>query len=89
MIKNASSYSSMVQRIDEIRASRSDRGIAKEQMHDAELVAELLCRAGTNLRFAGELLSKLLVQQAPAPGVNIPQTRSGRLNSACPSQKLS
>lgn len=56
-------YSSMVQRIDDIRTSKSDRQIAKEQMHDAELVAELLCRAGQNLRFAGVLLSKLLAQQ--------------------------
>ena len=63
MIKNMNSYSSMVQRIDDIRASKSDRHIAKEQMLDAELVAELLCRAGTNLRFAGALLSKLLAQQ--------------------------
>ena len=64
MIKNMNSYSSMVQRIDDIGASKSDRQVAKEQMHDAELVAELLCRAGTNLRFAGVLLSKLLAQQA-------------------------
>ena len=63
MIKNMNSYSSMVKRIDDIRASKSDRRIAKGQMQDAELVAELLCRAGTNLRFAGELLSKLLAQQ--------------------------
>ena len=62
MIKNMNSYSSMVQRIEDIRASKSDRQIAKEQMHDAELMAELLCRAGTNLRFAGELLNKLLAQ---------------------------
>ena len=64
MIKNVNSLPSMVQRIDDIRASESDRETAKEQMHDAELVAELLCRAGTNLRFAGELLGKLLAQRA-------------------------
>jgi hypothetical protein len=54
----------MVQRIDDVRASESDRENAKEQMHDAELLADLLCRAGTNLRFAGELLGRLLAQQA-------------------------
>ena len=64
MIKNLSPLPSMVQRIDDIRASENDRENAKEQMHDAELVAELLCRAGTNLRFAGELLGMLLAQQA-------------------------
>ena len=64
MIKNANSLPSMVQRIDDIRASESDRENAKEQMHDAELVADLLCRAGTNLRFAGELLGRLLAQRA-------------------------
>jgi len=64
MIKNIQSLPSMVERIDEIGASRSDKDAAKHDMQDAELVAELLCRAGTNLRFAGELLSKLLVQQA-------------------------
>ena len=64
MIKNLNSLPSMVERIDEIGASKSDREAAKHEMQDAELVAELLCRAGTNLRFAGELLSKLLLQQA-------------------------
>jgi hypothetical protein len=63
MIKNTQALPSMVERIDEIGASRSDREAAKHDMYEAELVAELLCRAGTNLRFAGELLSKLLVQQ--------------------------
>jgi hypothetical protein len=64
MIKNVNALPSMVQRIDDIRASENDRENAKGQMHDAELVAELLCRAGTNLRFAGELLGRLLAQQA-------------------------
>jgi len=64
MIKNLNALPSMVQRIDDVRASESDRENAKKQMHDAELVAELLCRAGTNLRFAGELLGRLLAQRA-------------------------
>ena len=64
MIKNVNALPSIAQRIDDIRASESDRDNAKEQMHDAELVAELLCRAGTNLRFAGELLGRLLEQRA-------------------------
>ena len=64
MIKNVNSLPSMVQRIDDIRTSESDRDNAKEQMHDAELVADLFCRAGTNLRFAGELLGRLLAQRA-------------------------
>ena len=64
MIKNLSPLPSMVRRIDDVRASESDRENAREQMHDAELLADLLCRAGTNLRFAGELLGRLLAQQA-------------------------
>jgi hypothetical protein len=64
MIKNVNSLPSMVQRIDDIRASESDRENAKVHLHDAELVAELLCRAGTNLRFAGELLGRLLARRA-------------------------
>ena len=64
MIKNVNSLPSMVQRIDDIRASESDRRVAKEQMNDAELVADLLCNAGANLRFAGALLTKLLAQRA-------------------------
>ena len=64
MIKNVTSLPSMVQRIDDVRASESDRESAKEQMHDAEVVAELLYRAGKNVRFAGELLGKLLAQRA-------------------------
>jgi hypothetical protein len=63
MSRNLNSLPSMVERIDSIGASRSEREAAKREMRDAELVAELLCRAGTNLRFAGELLSKLLLQQ--------------------------
>ncbi len=64
MTKNVNSLPSMVRRIDDISASKTDRQTAKEGMQDAELVAELLCRAGTNLRFAGALLSKLLAQRA-------------------------
>jgi len=64
MSRNQNSLPSMVERIDSIGASRSEREAAKHEMQEAELVAELLCRAGVNLRFAGELLSKLLVQQA-------------------------
>jgi len=64
MIKNVNALPSMAQRIDDIRTSESDRENAKEQMHDAELVADLLCRAGTNLRFAGELLGRLLAHRA-------------------------
>ena len=56
---------SMDQRIDNIRASEAERQIASEGMHDAELVAELLCRAGNTLRFAGEILGRLLAQQGP------------------------
>jgi hypothetical protein len=57
-------YPSMDQRIDAIGASASDREIAKEYMHEAELVADLLQRAGANLRFAGELLNQVFAQRA-------------------------
>jgi hypothetical protein len=52
--------------IDNIRASEAERQIARDGMHDAELVADLLCRAGNTLRFAGEILGRLLAQQRPS-----------------------
>jgi len=63
---NMNAQTSMDQRIDSIRASESDRQTAREGMHDAELVADLLCRAGNTLRFAGEILGKLLAEQRSA-----------------------
>jgi len=63
---NTNTQTSMDQHIDNIRVSESERQIAKEGMHDAELVADLLCRAGNTLRFAGEILGKLLAEQRSA-----------------------
>jgi len=64
MIKNASAHSSMDQRIDSIRVSESDRQIAKEHMRDADLVADLVCRAAEKLRSAEEMLSRLFAPRA-------------------------
>ena len=61
---STNAYSSMDPRIDAIGATESDREIAKEYMHDAEIVADLLQRARVNLRFAGELLSQIFAQRA-------------------------
>jgi hypothetical protein len=61
MIKNVISYPSMDQRIDDIRASESDRQIAKEYMRDADFVADIVCRAAENLRSAEGFLGKLFV----------------------------
>ena len=58
MIKNINSYSSMDQRIDSVRASQSDRQIAKEHMRDADSVADLVCRAVENVRSAERLLRR-------------------------------
>jgi len=63
MIKNADSYSSMDRRIDSIRVSESDRQIAKEQMRDADFVADLLCRAAESLRSIGELLNGIFANR--------------------------
>ncbi|HYA47323.1 MAG TPA: hypothetical protein VEF92_07195 [Burkholderiales bacterium] len=63
MIKNANSYSSMVQRINNIQLSKSDRQLAEEHMRDAELVAELICRACENLRSAEALLSRVFAHR--------------------------
>jgi len=63
MIKNADSYSSMDRRIDSIRVSESDRQIAKEQMRDADLVADLVCRAAESLRSIGELLNGIFANR--------------------------
>jgi len=51
----------MDQRIDNIRASESERQIAKEHMRDADFIADLICRAAENLRSADGLLGKLFV----------------------------
>ena len=64
MIKNGNSYSSMDQRIDSIRASESDRQIAKEHMRDADFVADLVCRATEKLRSAEGLLSRMFAHCA-------------------------
>ncbi len=63
---NMNTQTSMDPHIDKIRISESERQIAREGMQDAEMVADLLCRAGNTLRFAGEILGKLLAQQGPA-----------------------
>lgn len=62
MIKNVNSTSSMDQRIDSIRAPESDRRIAKEHMHDADIVGDLFYRAVENLRSGREVLAHLFAQ---------------------------
>ena len=64
MTKNGNAYSSMDQRIDNIRVSESDRQIAKEHMRDADFVADLVCRVTEKLRSAEELLSRLFAQRS-------------------------
>lgn len=59
---NMNGYSSMDQRIDNIRVSESDRQIAKEHMRDADFVADLICRATENFRSAEGLLGKLFAR---------------------------
>ena len=56
-------YSSMDQRIENIRVSESDRQIAKEHMRDADFVADLICRAAENLRSAERLLGRLFARR--------------------------
>ena len=63
MIKNANSYSSMDQRIDRVRASESDRQIAREHMRDADFVADLVCRAAESLRSVRELLNGIFANR--------------------------
>ena len=63
MIKNANAHSSMDQRIDSIRASESDRRIAKEHMRDADFVADLICRAAESLRSVGHLLNGIFANR--------------------------
>ena len=58
MIKNANAHSSMDQRIESIKVSKSDRQIAKEHMRDADSVADLVCRAAENVRSAERLLRR-------------------------------
>lgn len=64
MTKKTNVHSSMDRRIDSIRASESDRQIAKEHMCDADFVADLICRATEKLRSAEGMLSRLLAHRA-------------------------
>jgi len=61
---NTNAYSSMDQRIDNIRVSESDRQTAKEYMRDADFVADLISRAAESVRSAEGLLGRLLVHRA-------------------------
>jgi hypothetical protein len=56
--------SSMVNRIDGVRLSRSDRRIVREYARDAEMAAEIVCRAGANIRAAVAFMSNALEQRA-------------------------
>jgi hypothetical protein len=60
---NTNAYSSMDQRIDNIRVSESDRQTAKEYMRDADFIADLICHAAENLCSAEGLLGRLLVHR--------------------------
>ena len=64
MIKNANAYPSMAQRIDGVGMSRSDRQRAKEHLRDAELVADLICRACQGVHSTEELLGRLFAHHA-------------------------
>ena len=64
MTKNTNVHSSMDRRIDSIRASESDRQIAKEHMRDADFVADLVCRAAESLRSVGDLLNGIFANRA-------------------------
>jgi len=64
MNTNVNSYFSMVQRVDNVCMSKSDRRITKECMRDAELVADLICRAGMSLQAAAELVGRPLARLA-------------------------
>ena len=57
-------YSSMDQRIESIRASETDRQIAKEHMRDADFVSDLICRAVEKVRTAEGLVGRLFVRRA-------------------------
>jgi hypothetical protein len=54
----------MVQRIDDIRLSESDRQLAKEHMLEADFVADIICHASENLRSVGEFLSGVFANRA-------------------------
>jgi hypothetical protein len=54
----------MAQRIDGVGMSRSDRQLAKEHMRDAELVADIICRACEGVQSTEELLGRLFAHHA-------------------------
>jgi hypothetical protein len=63
----ADSRFNMAHTIDGLRLSKSDRRIAEEAMHNGELMAELICRAGENLRSAAALVSKAFASAKSGP----------------------
>jgi len=64
MTSHMNSHSSMEQRTDDIRLSKSDRRLAKEQMRAADSAADFICRAAENLRSVRELLGGIFANRA-------------------------
>ena len=62
--ENTSRHSSVVQRIDSLRLSANDRRIVEEYVRNGERLADLICRARTNLRSAVALMSRSLAHRA-------------------------
>ena len=60
--EHAMPHSSLVRRIDGL--SESDRRMAEEAIHNGELMADLIRRAGTSLKSAVALVSKSLPPRA-------------------------
>lgn len=64
MTSHMNSHSSMEQRTDDIRLSKSDRRLAKEQMRAADSAADFICRAAESLRSVRELLGGIFANRA-------------------------
>lgn len=49
--------------LDKLRISDSDRQLAREWLRSGELVADLFCRSGENLRSAAALVGRSVTRQ--------------------------
>lgn len=60
--------SNVARALDQLRIGESDRQLARECLHNGELMAGLICRAGENLRSAAAFVGHSFTHQVSHPG---------------------
>lgn len=72
--------SGLVQRMDYLRMTKSDRRIAEESLRNGELIADFIHRAGASLRHFAALISKCFAYRADGNRDPAGRNRHGRLD---------